>query len=220
MAYQFTAASSQYLSTAASPASGSPMTIACWARRTYTTENPVCVAVGQASGAHRNQVQIGINNNIGGPPFAVILFCAGSLITNQVATTSTATTQNVWHHAVGVFASSTSRTAFIDGVAGSEGTTNIGTQNAATYINVGVRTANNSLAGFFTGDIAEVGIWNVALTADEIASLAKGMTCDKVRPQNLVFYAPLVRDLIDAKGGLTITNNNSATVADHPRVYA
>lgn len=72
---------------------------------------------------------------------------------------------------------------------------------------------------FFDGRIAEVGIWNAALTAAEIASLAKGMTCDKVRPQNLVFYAPLVRDLIDQKGGLTITNNNGATVANHPRIY-
>ena len=70
------------------------------------------------------------------------------------------------------------------------------------------------------GLIAEVGIWNAALTAAEVASLAKGMTCDKVRPQNLVFYAPLVRDLIDQKGGLVITNNNAATVANHPRVYA
>lgn len=70
------------------------------------------------------------------------------------------------------------------------------------------------------GLIAEVGIWNAALTAAEIASLAKGMTCDKVRPQSLVFYAPLVRDLIDQKGGLPITNNNGATVANHPRVYA
>jgi hypothetical protein len=80
---------------------------------------------------------------------------------------------------------------------------------------------NNSSIGLFAiGLIAEVGIWNAALTAAEIASLAKGMTCDKVRPQNLVFYAPLVRDLIDQKGGLTITNNNAATVANHPRVYA
>ena len=71
-----------------------------------------------------------------------------------------------------------------------------------------------------TGRIAEVGIWNAALTAAEVASLADGMTCDKVRPQSLVFYAPLVRDLIDVKGGLTITNNNTATVAAHPRVYA
>jgi hypothetical protein len=67
--------------------------------------------------------------------------------------------------------------------------------------------------------IAEVGIWNADLTAAEIASLAKGMTPNKVRPQSLVFYAPLVRDLTDQKGGLTITNNNAATVANHPRIY-
>jgi hypothetical protein len=73
---------------------------------------------------------------------------------------------------------------------------------------------------YFDGRIAEVGIWSAALTAAEVASLADGMTCDKVRPQSLVFYAPLVRDLQDVRGGLTITNNNSATVANHPRVYA
>ena len=81
-------------------------------------------------------------------------------------------------------------------------------------------SANPQPNQFFDGSIAEVGIWSAALTAAEIASLAKGMTCDKVRPQSLVFYAPLVRDLVDAKGGLTITNNNTATVANHPRVYA
>jgi hypothetical protein len=79
------------------------------------------------------------------------------------------------------------------------------------------RNGANNLSSF---QAAEVGIWNAALTAAEIASLAKGMTCDKVRPQSLVFYAPLVRDLQDARGGLAITNNNGATVANHPRVYA
>ena len=74
--------------------------------------------------------------------------------------------------------------------------------------------------GYGNALYADAGIWNAALTAAEIASLAKGMTCDKVRPQSLVFYAPLVRDLVDVKGGLTITNNNTATVANHPRVYA
>jgi hypothetical protein len=79
------------------------------------------------------------------------------------------------------------------------------------------RNGANNLNSF---QAAEVGIWNAALTAAEIASLAKGMTCHKVRPQSLVFYAPLVRDLIDQRGGLTITNNNGATAANHPRVYA
>ena len=78
---------------------------------------------------------------------------------------------------------------------------------------------NTTIGSYFPGDIAEVGIWNAALTAAEVASLANGMTCDKIRPQSLVFYAPLVRDLIDAKGGRTITNNNGATVANHPRIY-
>jgi hypothetical protein len=76
------------------------------------------------------------------------------------------------------------------------------------------------VGNYFSGDIAEVGVWNVALTADEIASLADGFTCDRVRPQSLVFYAPLIRDLADLAGGRAITNNNTATVANHPRVYA
>ena len=84
---------------------------------------------------------------------------------------------------------------------------------------VGARR-NTTIALHYTGRIADAAIWNAALTAAEIASLAKGMTCDKIRPQNLVFYAPLVRDLNDQKGGLTITNNNAATVAAHTRVYA
>ena len=86
-------------------------------------------------------------------------------------------------------------------------------------IGIGARYVNG-YGGYSNALIAEVGIWNVALTADEVASLAKGMTCDKIRPQSLVFYAPLVRDLQDTKGGLTITNNNTATIATHPRVYA
>jgi len=77
-----------------------------------------------------------------------------------------------------------------------------------------------SVNNCWDGQIAEAAVYNAALSAAEIASLANGMTCDKIRPQNLVFYAPLVRNLIDQKGGLTITNNNGATVANHPRVYA
>jgi len=70
-----------------------------------------------------------------------------------------------------------------------------------------------------TGDYAELGMWQAALTAAEIASLAKGMTCAQVRPQSLVYYTPLVRDIQDIARGMTLTNTNS-TVANHPRVYA
>jgi hypothetical protein len=76
-----------------------------------------------------------------------------------------------------------------------------------------------ALQNYANAIIAEVGIWNVALTAAEVASLAKGVTCNKIRPQNLVFYAPLIRNLQDTKGGRIITPVNSPIVAAHPRVY-
>ena len=127
---------------------------------------------------------------------------------------------NVWNHYAGVFASGSSRTPYTNGVAGAENTTTVAAITP-TFTNIGAFYAGTATAiQFMDGLIAEVGIWNADLTAAEIASLAKGMSCDKIRPQSLVFYAPLVRDLIDQKGGLTITNNNGATVANHPRVYA
>jgi hypothetical protein len=127
---------------------------------------------------------------------------------------------NVWNHYAGVFASGSSRTPYTNGVAGAENTTTVAAITP-TFTNIGAFYAGTATAiQFMDGKIAEVGIWSAALTAAEVASLAKGMTCDKIRPQNLVFYAPLVRDLIDQKGGRTITNNNGATVANHTRVYA
>jgi hypothetical protein len=124
-------------------------------------------------------------------------------------------TQNTWHHCAGIWPSNSSRTSYLDGVASTAATLTINTSPQVIYVG-----AFDNSSDRFAGQLAEVGIWNAALTAAEIASLAKGMTCDKIRPQSLVFYAPLVRDLIDQKGGLTITNNNGATVATHPRVYA
>lgn len=72
---------------------------------------------------------------------------------------------------------------------------------------------------YITGQVADVGIWNAALTADEVLSLSKGIAASYVRPQSLVFHAPLIRDLIDVRRGVPITNTNGATVAVHPRMY-
>jgi len=41
------------------------------------------------------------------------------------------------------------------------------------------------------GAVAQVGFWNAALDASEVAALAKGYTPDQVRPDSLVFYYPL-----------------------------
>jgi hypothetical protein len=69
------------------------------------------------------------------------------------------------------------------------------------------------------GLIAEVGIWNVALTDDEVLALAKGFTPDQIRPQSLIAYLPLVRTNQDIKGNAW-TTAGTLTAADHPRIYA
>lgn len=92
-------------------------------------------------------------------------------------------------------------------------------------------TSNNALADTFRigraqyanfwsiGDFAEIGMWQETLSASEILSLSNGMTPDKVRPDKLASYIPLVRDIQDVRSGTSLTNI-STTIASHPRIYA
>lgn len=216
MAYSFTAASSQYLSSVLTSLSPYPLTISCWFNSNNTTANQALVYVGPSTSTSR--LFLFAAGAVAGDPvsFDAIGSGGGSA---QTANSTSGYTANTWNHACGVATSSTLRTVYLNG--GSSGTniTSV-TPSAADRLTIGSRLSTGVAGVFFDGDVAEVGIWNAALTATEIASLAKGMTCDKIRPQNLVFYAPLVRNLQDANGGLTITNNNAATIANQPRVYA
>jgi hypothetical protein len=212
MAYTFNG-STQYLSTASAPASGLPMTIAAWLRPT-TLAGMRAVTVGVNGGTHRNQLGVYTTANLLGIQ-AVSVGTNGGFVSQTDVIASSGTL----FHGCAVLTSSTSRTAYLNGTAAVTNTTNVGTQDTANAVSIGSGWAT-TLGAYYTGDIAEVGVWDVALTAAEVASLAKGFTCDRVRLDNLVFYAPLIRDLIDKVGGRTITNNNTATVANHPRVYA
>ena len=185
--------------------------MACWFNADQVTTSDYLVSVSSSANAYFALAIFGAN--VGDPVGAFDYAGAGPFF----GFTTTGYSAGTWTHAAGVWSSLSSRTAYING--GSSGT-NTSSQTAITLTRAQI-AANAAVAtNRMNGLIAEVGIWSAVLTAAEIASLAKGMTCDKIRPQNLVFYAPLVRDLNDQKGGLTITNNNAATVANHPRVYA
>lgn len=217
MAYEFAASSSQYLTTSSAPTVSSTMTIACWANVTSTTTTQQFASIGFVGPLlYRYVIRIVATSNVQFLAVGEV----GGVGTPGSATSAGTVTANTWIHGAGVAESYTSRKVYRNGVLDGTSTVDIGTFVAPTYMSVGASLGQQGQpVALLTGRIADVGIWDVALTAAEIASLAKGMACDKVRPQSLVFYAPLVRDLIDVKGGLTITNNNTATVANHPRVY-
>jgi hypothetical protein len=230
MAYNFVAASSQYLTIGTSSNlvfdKDDTLTVVGWFYiPTVATGFYPVVNKQQNSGNGTGwSVNYFHNFNVGTPGIGNFLgFQKRFSNANQAwANIPFTATNGTWFHAA--FSSTSASTNDMKIYAnGTQGTNQISGNTLTTAITNAVvpqingRNGANNLNSF---QAAEVGIWNAALTAAEIASLAKGMTCDKIRPQSLVFYAPLVRDLIDQKGGLAITNNNGATVATHPRVYA
>lgn len=109
--------------------------------------------------------------------------------------------------------------AYVDGSKITLGAINtIAVQNMTADIQA-IGTRLNNLE-HFNGDIANTAIWNTHLSEGELKALSNGFAPEMIRPQSLVFYAPLVRNLQDIKGGFSITNNNGATVANHSRIYA
>lgn len=75
-------------------------------------------------------------------------------------------------------------------------------------------------SNFDIGETAEYAIWNAALTAAEIESLAKGFRASRVRPQSLKEYYPLIRGLQGVRGGRTLNKvAGTEIISDHPRVF-
>ena len=205
----------QYLNTASTPVTGVPLTIAVWFNSNSITTNQAIFCVGNATSATQGYRLFASGAANLDPIVADI---SGTNLGTLNASTSSGYSLAAWQHACGVY-TQINISAYLNG--GNVGSTAINptTFPSVNNLTVGARLSLGTPGIFLNGRLAEVGIWDAALTAAEVASLAKGMTCDKVRPQNLVLYAPLVRDLIDQKGGRAITNNNNATVANHPRIY-
>lgn len=135
---------------------------------------------------------------------------------NVQAASSAQYTADTWRHACAVFAAVDDRRAFLDG--GNKGTES----TSQVPINLDVTTLGalriaDVVTQEVSGLMAEAAIWNVALSDDEVAVLGQGYSPLFVHPQNLVFYAPLIRTIQDVVGAVTLTNDGS-TVAAHTRI--
>lgn len=213
MALDFNGADSETAAVASGAgATAAPLTLACWV-------NPDTV-----SGADGL-----VNLDDGDTSDVFLLYLNAGVITGFVSvsgvtdscTAGTAIGTGAWSHAAVVFASASSRTAYKNGVAGTEATLSR-TPAGIVAIRLGSQAGTN----FMDGKLAEVGIWNVALNADEVAALAKGFSPQLIRPASLVHYYPLIRGTVNTGGGSTTTRDrgkgaahldevNTPTLADH-----
>lgn len=210
MARYFDDAFSQYLQYGTAVVTAAPLTLAAWFNSDDTSINQDLVCITDTAG-DQNYFQLTASSAT-----RVVAVARDSAPANT-ATTSTTWSANVWNHACGVFESSTSRLAYLNG--GGVGTnSNNRTPAGLDVVSIG-RLSRATPANHMSGRIAHAAIWNAALGADEVVSLAKGFVPWMIRPESLVAYWPIWGNSSpepDVIGGANATVNGATASAAYP----
>lgn len=215
MARYFTLADTEYLYVSATPVTTTPMTMACWAYiasdSNYTRRH--LIAIGDS--AARDSQSLDLYRAANTSQRYVEARSIDAATASQAQTT-TVYSLSTWRHCCAVFAAADDRRSYIDGAGkGTEATA----RDPADLDTIAIGSRYDSLGfgEFHDGAIAHAAIWDAVLTDDEVAALAAGADPRTIRPANLAFYAPMVRDEdLDIVGGLALTAVNTPTIADHP----
>lgn len=155
-----------------------PFSVAGWIRKSGTPPTGYAVfSADTAGGTSRWQISVNATNVL------------TALAVNTAATAGTATGATVTDlaltHVGAVFASSSSRTAYTNGVAGSPNTTPI-TVSGVDSLRIGARVASGVEALFFNGQLGPLAVWRGALSAHEMRLLSLGRSPFLVRPFDLL----------------------------------
>lgn len=200
--------SSDYAAPASLTVSSLPFSVGCWFRAS---------AGGWLWGANTIAVNNGWYLRLFGGSLEVVMGAVAGVGSNAFSTAGA--TGGVWGHALGVVTASNIY-AYLNG--GNKGSTSNGVGTPTPlYEAVGCRGQNASNRDqYFAGDIAELTIWNAALSDDDARQLATGVSPWKIRPELIASYWPMVGRLPPEPD---IVNQNSLTVtgavsADHPRI--
>ena len=127
---------------------------------------------------------------------------------------------NVWHHAMGRWASTSSRKVNLDGDTTVEETT---TRSPSNWDRIALGSLLDSTpSDYMSGDIGVCCVWNVELNDDEVAYLALGGDPRHIRPANIVHYwrlegldSPEPDWTSNAKG---LTLSGTPTRSDNPPI--
>ena len=197
------------------PLTGTPLTFSCWFRTVDSDAADTIFSIGNAT-ISSHYWRIAINLPETSPPNPVEFRTRGSA--NSSAESQTEVSANTWHHACGVSASDSSRAVYLDG-GGKD--TSASTAVPTEAINSTVVGARSNLGAEWDGDIAHCAVWNVALSDEECATLAAGVSPLRVHRDGLVAYWPInghggSSAEIDIVGGVNLTVNGTPSVTEEP----
>lgn len=205
----------QYIQSSYTPPS-LPITMSCWFY-VDPTIGAACNAWGIGASGSADGYVIQLRSSAS--PFAIrAISIAGAVNRNAQSTTTVNTGE--WHHATAVFVSSTERYVYLDG-SGKGSDTNSSSPAAQNQFRAAA-TPWQTAGTFLKGALADIALWSVQLTDDEVTSLGKGFSPLLIRPSALEIYGPLV-DLntkaVNKAGDPTIGYVNSPTTQGGPPLF-
>jgi hypothetical protein len=210
----------QLLYCATAPITTVPLSMACWFNSdSITIQQFLLALVNYTGGSGGGFWALTANGDVAGDPVHATTYQTGG--TTRFASSTSGYAANVWHHICGVFSANNARAVYLDG--GNKGTdANASTPANVTYFSIGTLYRTDNPGVYTNGRIAEAAIWNVALTDDEAAILAKGISPLSVRPVSLFGYWPLIGKYnpeIDRINGNSLSLANAPVAAAHPRIF-
>lgn len=171
------------------PVTGPPFTMACWFKAPDNAVEHSLMFLGTAGSNFQYHCWLTASGNVSGNP---LTFYAADTSNTAVTVTNYNTDNVTWQHACAVGTSTTNRRVYLNGVSSSLSST-LRAPGAQNRFMVG----NAALVSTNTGNgqsVAHAAVWNVALTATEVANLAAGRHPYTVRPDALVYYSPCEGD--------------------------
>jgi hypothetical protein len=214
LSYSFDAAN-DHLEGVFSSSYGDPITLACWIK---ISAHPGAINALINLGNSTSTVTDSYFMRIGSGANVYQALCRNSAADDGFAQ-ATKDIGGVWTPLVAVYSSPTLRDMYVADQSGTNGTS-ISVTDGCTHVQLGESLANTQ---DFLGLMAEVAIWNSALSAPEIASYIAGTAASQIAAANLVGYWPLSADNatqanegIDAGADLSVTG--AVFDADHPTI--
>ena len=212
-----------------SPVTGFPFTIVIWGNFPQSTSTRIPMSMGYSAGPtgcfaiEFGSASTGFRGVSGSGGIARV-------ITVNHPTGMGGTIDN-WIHFAYVCTSTTNRKAYINAGLPTVGAS--GSQTTDASFDPGTNRTGQNVR--FLGTVglqaparyAEFAIYNASLNDDEIKALYSGMSPTHIRPQNLEFYVPGIREVGTGKALQELTNNYAfiangpagITQFDHPRRY-
>ncbi len=215
MARLFDDAASEFLRVETAVITATPYTMHCWFNTDNITTDQWVMWLGD-KGEIDEMTGILTRGATGGDPVSAFSFSNAAQTSEALSTSGYSA--NTWHAATAVFSADNHRKIYLDGVGSAVDTT-------AVTILLPDRTqisggGDFTPGAYFSGQLAEAGIWNVALTDKEVAILAQGYSPRYLtgRLPNLVLYKSL-RDLVNVPTPGHISPDMTAsgtTISNHP----